>query len=70
MRPQLLDNPRHADRFEYLCLVCSYHFLFHSGDIVCPRCKNADHEEVVPLYVEDDPRNDQFISSLDYGEGD
>ncbi len=70
MKPRLLDNRILAGRLEYLCLICNTHFFFRAGDLICPRCNNANHEEVVPLYVEDDPHNDQFISNLDYGEGD
>jgi hypothetical protein len=70
MKFRMLDNPRHVDRWEYLCLVCDNRFFFRSGDIVCPRCNNTDYEEVVPMYVGDDPRAEELVLRADFGEGD
>jgi hypothetical protein len=70
MRFKMLDNPRHADRWECLCLVCDHRFFVHSNSFSCPRCKNNNHEEVVPVHVEEDPRADQYVLRSDLGEGD
>jgi hypothetical protein len=65
-----LEHPRLSDTWEYLCLICENRFFYQSGDLECGRCRNGDLDEVVPVYVEDDPRNDDLIGKAQYSAGD
>ena len=56
---------------EYLCEKCETRFLFKKNDILrCPNCYSSNVNWLVPIYVEEDPVEEEMYTLDDYGQGD
>ena len=54
----------------YLCQICQIKFNFTDGQLVCPKCHTQDRENLIMIYVENDPEQDQLYSNIDWHAGD
>lgn len=54
----------------YLCQICQIKFKFKKGQLICPKCKTEDRINLLMIYVENDPEQDQLYSDIDWHGGD
>jgi rRNA maturation endonuclease Nob1 len=54
----------------YQCQKCNSRFQPNKDSLVCPQCGNAKAEELVPIYMEEDPEEEQMYSKDDFRGGD
>ncbi|MBX9880191.1 MAG: hypothetical protein K2Y22_17160 [Candidatus Obscuribacterales bacterium] len=51
--------PRKApEKATYLCIWCDCEFKYTNGPLTCPICGNARHDDLIPIYVENNPGDD------------
>ncbi len=54
----------------YMCQRCQIKFKFAGGQLACPKCHTQDRENLIMIYVENDPEQEQFYSDIDWHGGD
>ncbi len=55
---------------EYLCQRCENRFRFDGQKLVCPKCGTTDLAVLVPVYMEDNPDEEQMYAKGDWSAGD
>lgn len=50
----------------YLCQICQIKFKYNGGKLICPKCLTADRDNLIMIYVEDDPEQEQLYNSVDW----
>ena len=70
MHAKMPRGSKMAEAADYLCQRCETRFTFRFGDLICPTCGNRDRNDLVPVYMEDVPEEDQFYNEGDFGQGD
>jgi len=68
MRAKMLQKV--AEPGIYMCQRCSWRFPFEIGSLACPRCANRNPYDLVPIYMEPDRLEEEFMTDDDYGQGD
>lgn len=69
-------NARAAQRLEsikkgnYVCQKCQAQFKYTSGDLQCPKCDTEKADNLVPIYVENDPERDEMLTRDEFSAGD
>ncbi len=58
------------DTGEYMCLKCGQRTHFGAGVISCTNCGASKLTDLVPVYMEDDLEEEQFLGKDDFGQGD
>ena len=54
---------------EYLCVWCDATFHLSRGLLKCPSCGNANRDDLVTIYVEDNPREEALYCPIDWHGG-
>ena len=54
----------------YLCQQCGVTFRLADAKLACPICSAAGHDNIIPVYVENDPEKEQMYSPVDWQAGD
>lgn len=53
----------------YSCLECNNQFRYKEGKLVCPRCKNTERSELVPVFMRNDRTEESLYTSDDWHGG-
>lgn len=72
MKAKMPPGEKIPEAAEYLCKKCETRFYFSelNDELVCPSCGTADQTELVPVYMENDPQEEEMYSEDDWGQGD
>lgn len=58
---------------EYQCQRCNRRFIItgkSEEQLICPQCKDSNPQDLVPIYMENDPEEEQLYSKDDWQAGD
>ena len=68
MRAKIKGEDKVPEVGEYLCQACNSRFKYVAGRLICPACGSIDNS--VPIYMEDDPDEEQMYNKDDWHAGD
>ncbi len=54
----------------YLCQNCQIKFKFSGGQLACPKCGSTERDNLLMIYVENDPEQEQMYNDIDWHAGD
>lgn len=67
MKAKMLDKQPEAAK--YLCTRCEKQFVYRKGSLACPRCSNSKRDELVPIYLKNDPEEENMYTNDDWHGG-
>lgn len=70
MKAKMPRGQKAPEAGQYECRVCQTRFTYEDGDLICPKCKTGDPQNLIPYYMEDDKDEDQMYSKDDWHGGD
>jgi len=73
MKAKMRKGTKVPESGEYLCQKCNKRFIFEGTDpskLVCPNCGASKLEDLVPIYMENNPEEEQMYSKDDWQGGD
>jgi len=70
MKAKMRPGQKTPEPGEYQCQRCNGRFRIDGGKLICPHCSNTKVDELVPIYMENDPEEEQMYSDADWQGGD
>jgi hypothetical protein len=70
MHAKMPGGQKIAETGDYLCQNCETQFHFEAGLLTCPKCGSTARNELIPIYVEENPEEEQMYTRGDFGQGD
>lgn len=71
MKAKMPPGHKAPEAAEYLCDKCDTRFFLNfNGPLRCPNCYTTNINSLVPIYIEDDPPEEEMLSWHDFGQGD
>lgn len=67
MKAKMPNKPTEAAK--YLCMNCNTQFLFQTGQLICPSCKNSRRSELVAIDIRDNPQEENMYTPDDWHGG-
>ena len=72
MKAKMKKGLKPPESGEYQCQKCNHRFQFNSTDpnkLVCPKCGEASLDNLIPIYMENNPEEEQLYSKDDWHGG-
>lgn len=54
----------------YLCQLCQIKFAIEADKLLCPKCGAKGYDNLVPIYMENDPEESEMYSKAHWQAGD
>jgi transcription initiation factor IIE alpha subunit len=73
MKAKMKKGLKPPESGEYQCQKCNQRFNFtgtNADDLVCPKCGESSLENLIPIYMENNPEEEQLYSEDDWHGGD
>ena len=71
MKAKMPESQKPAEPGSYECMLCDTIFTFKSEteSLVCPRCGNDDRNDLIPIYMVDNPLEQKMYTAADWHGG-
>lgn len=71
MKAKMKPGQKPPEPGNYQCQKCNCRFKVIEGvSLSCPNCGNVKMDELVPIYMENDPEEEEMYSEVDWQGGD
>jgi len=74
MKAKMKKGTKVPESGDYQCQKCNQKFTFTGTTadqvIVCPKCSTSSLDDLIPIYMENDPEEEQLYSKDDWHGGD
>ena len=70
MKAKMRKGEKPPEPGEYQCQRCNCRFKPNGNKLICPQCGSSKQDELVPIYMENDPEEEQMYSEADWHGGD
>ena len=62
------QNQKPAEPGDYECIWCDTVFTYNpeQGVLECPNCHHQDRKDLVPIYMQDNPAEDNMYTSGEF----
>ena len=71
MKAKMAPGQKIPETAEYLCEKCETRFFFDQIALLrCPCCYTMNVTSLVPVYMENDPLEEEMYTEDDWGQGD
>ncbi len=69
MKAKMPGRQQAPETADYLCIWCDTSFHYESGTLECPNCGNSSRSDLVPIYVEENPREEVLYTADEFHGG-
>jgi tRNA(Ile2) C34 agmatinyltransferase TiaS len=70
MKAKMKPGQKPPEPGNYQCQKCNCRFTAKGDTLVCPKCENTNRDELIPIYMENDPEEEEMYSEADWHGGD
>jgi protein-arginine kinase activator protein McsA len=66
------QRPAEGKAGDYICGNCQtqFHYEMEEGKPECPNCHTTAAETLTPIYIEDNPKDDEMLGRSEFSAGD
>ena len=65
MKAKMKEGQKIPEPGEYQCQHCNCRFRVDGAKLACPKCANTKLDELIPVYMENDPEEEHGSVGLD-----
>jgi hypothetical protein len=58
MKAKMPRGQKAPETADYLCIWCDETFHYEYGQLACPSCGNSTRSDLVPIFMEEDPKEE------------